>query len=89
MKILSNINNDLYSEVSKILTKGIDKNVHFIRHYKKLANDFMSAQECYNYYRGCFIDGVTADSVHPRIWSPRNKYAKQICSPFADLVPPD
>ena len=55
---LSDINNDPYSEVSEILTKGIDKNVHFIRHYKKLANDFMSAQECYNYYRGYFIDSI-------------------------------
>ena len=63
MKILSDINNDPYSEVSKILTKGIDKNVHFIRHYKKLANDFMSAQECYNYYRGCFIDGIKQEII--------------------------
>ena len=36
-----------------------------------------------------FCAGVTADSVPPRIWSPRTKYAKQIWSPFADLVPPD
>ena len=34
------------------------------------------------------IAGVTADSVPPRIWSPRTKYAKQIWSPFADLPPP-
>ena len=63
MKILSYINNDPYSKVSKILTKGIDKNVHFIRNYKKLANDFMSAQECYNYYRGCFIDGIKQEII--------------------------
>ena len=77
MKILSDINNDPYSEVSKILTNGIDKNVHFIRHYKKLANDFISAQECYNYYRGCFIDGIKQeiiDKIKIYTFSPLDDY---------------
>ena len=55
-KILELIDNDPESEVSKILTKGITMNVHYIRHYKKLVNDFDNEQECYNHYKLCFTN---------------------------------
>ena len=61
VKTLETINNDPHSEVSKMITKGIGKNVHYIRHYKKLVNDFRNEQDCFKFYKKCFEDKLRQD----------------------------
>ena len=61
VKTLETINNDPYSEISKAITKSIAKNVHYVRHYKKLVNDFRNAQECFNFHTQCFENKLMQD----------------------------
>ena len=57
-KVLKNINDDPLSEVSKSLMKGIENNVQYIRHYKKIATDFGSAQHCYSFHNENFANKI-------------------------------
>ena len=57
-KVLKSINDDPLSQISKILMKGIDNNVHYIRHYKKIYNDFRSAQHCFNFHKETFTNTI-------------------------------
>ena len=61
IKVLKSINDDPQSEVSKVLTKGIEKNVHYIQHYKQITCNFKSAQDCYNSHKQSFNNKMKQD----------------------------
>jgi hypothetical protein len=62
-KILNSIDDDPESEVSKTFRMAIDKNVHYIRHYKNIYSSFDNAQSCYKFYTGSFSDKLKQDIV--------------------------
>ena len=53
-KVLKSITDNPDSEVSKVLQSAIDKNLQYLRHYRKLHHDFTNNQQCYTHYRDTF-----------------------------------
>ena len=49
-KILKNIEDDPDTEVSRVIKMAIDKNLLYLRHYKKIHKDFSNSQQCFKYY---------------------------------------
>ena len=45
-----------HSTVAHIFNTAIEKNIHFLRHYKQLDMKFNNPDECYKFYVKSFID---------------------------------
>ena len=54
-KIKSDIDRDPDTNVSKLLQLAIQKNVHYLRHYKSLHLNFHNAKACFEHYRENFV----------------------------------
>ena len=48
--MLQKIDGDPASEVSRIFKMAIDKNTHYLRHYRKLLDTFSDSNTCYLHY---------------------------------------
>ena len=46
-KMACNLVIDRHSSVGSIFNMALDKNIHYLRHYRKLVNDFSDAVACY------------------------------------------
>ena len=55
-KTMLTANNDYHTVTARIIIRAIEKNIQYIRHYKKLNNNFASANECFNFYKKSFED---------------------------------
>ena len=51
-KILDNLNSP--SSLATVYHQAIEKNTHFIRHYKNLHKQFSDEESCYNFYKNKF-----------------------------------
>ena len=60
-KVLKKIEMDSLSSVALIFSQALDKNTHYIRHYKNLHKDFGDADTCYNFYVKEFTDKMKRD----------------------------
>ena len=49
-KMLSDCEHHPDSPISKLITKGMELNTTFLRHYKQLDQQFEEPQDCFNYY---------------------------------------
>ena len=62
-KVQKSIDDDPYTEISKVLIKGIETNVHFVRHYKEMTTKFSNACECYNFFKETSKNKMKEDIV--------------------------
>ena len=49
-KIIENIEDDPHSEISLFFKLALEKNIHYLRHYQKLHQNFENAKECFQFY---------------------------------------
>ena len=60
-----------------MITKGINANVHYLRHYMKLHKDFANEAECYAFYRKKFdlnIRQSLTQKIQVHSYSPLDDY---------------
>ena len=58
---MKSMDNDPHSEISKVMSNAIAKNVHYIRHYKQLLKDFRNEYECYQFHKQAFQSKLKKD----------------------------
>ena len=53
-KIKNDIESDQDTNVAKLFKSALERNVHYLRHYKKLHKDFQNEVECFKHYKEIF-----------------------------------
>ena len=62
-KFLLKLDNDSTSPVNLIFKMALDKNVHYLRHYRRLFEQFPNSQSCYNHYVAEFNESLKMNAL--------------------------
>ena len=77
-KMSSKFETDRFSSVGSILNMALNKNIHYLRHYRKLQKNFHDGEACFKFYKNQFTD-TTKENV-------RSKSTTQVYGLLKDYI---